>query len=140
MIHNTPSAPFAEAILALARSPEGVTAKNTTGAKPAYFYKLAIAGRLFTTKQPLGAEPKRYFDSQERADAFYAGWAPSKKTHPKRSAAAQAAAFPVDFINKKPQAGGPARLAGEPVITADTKFTIAPPPPAVLYRSNTFTS
>lgn len=40
-------------------------------------------------------------------------------------------------VTVKPQAGGPARLPGEPVITPNTRITIAPPPPARLYRTTT---
>jgi hypothetical protein len=41
-------------------------------------------------------------------------------------------------VSVKPQAGGPARMPGDPVITANTRITIAPPPPARLYRTTTF--
>jgi hypothetical protein len=41
-------------------------------------------------------------------------------------------------VSVKPQAGGPARMPGDPVITANTRITIAPPPPARLYRTTTY--
>jgi hypothetical protein len=38
----------------------------------------------------------------------------------------------------RPVAGGPARMPGEPVITSDTRITIAPPPPERVYRTSTY--
>lgn len=131
MIHNRATAPFTAEILKRAARENGVGAIDC-GASTAYFYKLAYERKVFTTPKKIGSTPKRYFDTQERADAFYASWAPSKNTHPKASKAA----MPVDFKSKTPTPGGPARMPGEMVITAATKITVCPSP-SVSYRTNT---
>lgn len=57
---------------------------------------------------------------------------------PKRKAKAgkELVAAPQRSVNR-PTTGGPARLPGEPDYSK-AKWTIAPPPPAILYRTNTF--
>jgi len=131
MIHNTPQGPVFAEILEQAKSPEGVESSR-------YVYKLHGKKLLFTIKSGIGTGKKRYFDTQERADEYYKDRQPSKKTHPKKAKPkTETGEYPVVFVARKHITGGPARLPGEPIITKDTKITIAAPPPAVLYRSNT---
>jgi len=137
MIHNSSTVPVFERIMELAARPEGVTTENGISGYQ-YVRKLHAKKKLFTTKASIGREIKHYFDSQERADEYYKDRQPSKKTHPKVKKELLKSVTPVKFASTRPLPGGPARLPGEPIITAQTKITIAPPPPAVLMRSNTF--
>lgn len=102
--------------------------------------QLVAEGRLFTTPAK-GSQIKRYFDTQERCDAFYKDYIPpNAKRRPKPG---KFQCIP-GTLATRPQAGGPARIEGEPYFptnpdgTPAYKITIAPPPPARIWKSNTF--
>jgi hypothetical protein len=121
----------------LSKRPEGVGRKDCAAYGDNLFYRvtrsLVKAGLLFK------AEPThttaRWFACARRAAAWNAG-----------TPGAQATAAPTAPAIKpgpaKPSArimhcGGPARLPGDPQPTGKTKYTIAPPAPPVVYRTNT---
>lgn len=122
-------------IIELSKRPEGV-GTDDGDFRGSLFTYLVYEGRLFTTDKNQGKCKKRYFHTQEASDAYYATVIAGKQTKPTgvvlRKAGSASTPIP------KPVTGGPARLPGEPIITAQTKITIAPPPPAVLMHSNTF--
>jgi len=129
-------------MLELAKRPDGFSVDDIPdGMNERKVWRAAFNGHLFTIIGGSKKTKRRYFDSQERADAYYAANPlPKKIEHkkkPKTGAEMLKAAIP-GKLTVKAMTGGPARLPGEPVITAYTKITIAPPPPAVLYHSNTF--
>jgi len=124
-------------IIELSKRPEGLNIDDLPeGVNPRSLWKAAFAGHVFTLKSGTRLFKRQYFDTQERADAYYeANPRPTKKPREKKPLVLKAA-IPGSLASK-PLPGGPARLPGEPVITKHTKITIAPPPPAVLYHSNT---
>jgi hypothetical protein len=136
MIHNRSRGARKATILQLSKGPTGVAGADVPQASVDFLYKLCRDGELFTRRTANGRVPKRYFDSQERADAYYEqlGKKPRPKHPPKPKTES---VTPVHFKSARAVPGGPARMDGEPVITPHTKFTVAPPPAARVWRTNT---
>ena len=113
-----------DAILAACGRPGGFHHSQDIGFKKpnviTHVRTLCLQGLAF--KAELGWRRSRWFLTQEQADA----------------AMAASPALPARGIGEKARGQGPAYLPGEPVITARTKYTIAPPPPARLYRTSTY--
>lgn len=70
-----------EQVMALVKRKEGLLVSEWCGRK-ALVYSMAYTGKIFTTKKRLGTIPARYFESQERADAYYAEHVPMKSPQP----------------------------------------------------------
>jgi hypothetical protein len=88
--------------------------------------RLVRAGRVFTLASMGGKAEKRYFDTRERADAYYATPQP---TVLRKSGSANRLA--------PPTRGGPARMPGEPIITPQTRITYGKAPAERVYHTNT---
>jgi hypothetical protein len=134
-------------LLELAKGPAGVTVDDLPpGVHQRALWRISERGRLFTIKSGTRAFKRHYFDTQERADAYYKAnpnpvWVSPAKAIKAKKQQEYKAGKPITIVRasvNKPQAGGPARQPGEPIITASTRITIAPPPPDRLYRTNTF--
>ena len=129
------------AIIELAKREAGVCVDDLPeGVEKRSLWKAAFAGRVFTLKSGTRLFKRQYFDTQERADAFYAANPRPTYTRPKAKPKTGAEMLKVAIPGKltvKQLTGGPARLPGDPLITVHTKITIAPPPPSVMYHSNT---
>jgi hypothetical protein len=136
--YEPPNAPLGEIYLEAAKRPSGYS--NAELVQPGMSYKavstrtsqLVFEGKLFTTPKK-GSQIKRYFDSQERCDKFYETYTPpnmARKPVPGHQLIAPGS------LVKKPAAGGPARLPGEPDFS-QAKWTYGKKPPERTYHSNT---
>lgn len=83
---------------------------------------LMAAGLLFRRSPTCNNKGTRFFTSQEAAEAFFGPVKPMPLKDRR--------------VPKAAPSGGPARIPGEPVFTANTVYTIAPPPVRSL-RTNT---
>lgn len=118
-------------ILALAKTEQGVTSENESGANFAYFHKLVGRGLLFTFKGCISRVKKHYFDTQERADAYYAANPPKGRNPKKRSKTKpKPKAKPITLLQPKPvnkeKAARLAWAAQEAIKPAGLKFTKCP--------------
>jgi len=117
--------PTALRALTLAARPEGVSAVEM-GGRPAAalscFSVLRKRGMLF--RGALGVKTVRYFTTQSAADRYVAANLAAHKAKQHR---------PTLSIKARPGWERDAPM----VITPRTKYTYAPPPPAVVYRTNT---
>jgi hypothetical protein len=124
-----------QTLVELSKRREGVSVDEIPeGIPKRTIWKMASAGRIFTLKSGCRSFKRRYFDTRERADAYYAtNPRPTKKPRPK---APLKACMPAIDKPMKQVAGGPARLPGEPDISK-AKWTYGKKPPEVMYHSNT---
>lgn len=122
-------------IINLSKRPDGVSRDDVEPGSKLIYY-MAEYKHIFTAKGAFGSTKKRYFDTQKRADDYYAAL-----KAPKPAAQKNALAPSVHIAKAVP--GGPARLPGEahyptnPDGSPAYKITIAPAPPSVLYRTGT---
>jgi len=127
-----------EALTEMAAAPSGIRVEHVAGALnfrdgrvDAVAQNMCRTGDLF--KARLSHRHTRYFTDAKRAAA--ANKMANRPARPKAGEAPTASTAPVTIARST---RGPAYLPGEPVITASTRITIAPRPPAQALRTNTF--